>query len=90
MKTELYIYDVENNKHLATITGIDNQDCENEAMKFFNTDDHGFTYTPAFGFSSGLIESLKAEIFYTEKYSESLKDDSENWNQSINLDLTGL
>jgi hypothetical protein len=54
MKTTLYVYDVETNKLVAEINGDTNAECEDLASELYG-DEYGWTYTPAFGFSGGLI-----------------------------------
>ena len=53
----LYIYSIEDNSHVATITGGDNASCEAKADDMYGSNDYGWTYSPAFGFSGGLKEN---------------------------------
>jgi len=60
--TTLYIYETDSMLHLATITGESNEECEETASEQYPADDNiGWTYSPAFGMSDGLIESEGAE-----------------------------
>ncbi len=58
---KIYIYD-DDNLHVATITGDNNESCEKKAEKKYPSNDYGWTYTPAFGASDGLTENENAEI----------------------------
>ena len=58
---KLYIYNIEDNTHVATITGNDNVACEAEAYDAYGSGDYGWTYSPAFGFSGALEENGDAE-----------------------------
>ena len=58
---KLYIYSNETNEHVATITGNTNEACEAKAQELYSTNDYSNTYTPAFGFSGGLVENGDAE-----------------------------
>ena len=58
---ELYVYSNETNKHVATITGETNDDCEAKAEELYSTNDYSNTYSPAFGFAGGLVENPEAE-----------------------------
>jgi hypothetical protein len=60
--TTLYVYDLENNDHVATITGADNAACETMANDTYGSNDYGWTYSPAFGMSGGLTENDDAEV----------------------------
>jgi hypothetical protein len=58
----LYVYSLEDNSHVATITGDDNKACEAKANDVYGSNDFGWTYTPAFGASDGLEENDDAEV----------------------------
>jgi hypothetical protein len=59
---ELYIYEADSMIHLATIIGESNEECEAIASDKYPADDNiGWTYSPAFGMSDGLIENSDAE-----------------------------
>jgi len=58
---KLYIYSLENNLHVATITGDDNATCEAKAAEVYGSNDYGWTYSPAFGAYEGLVENDDAE-----------------------------
>lgn len=52
----LYCYSVDTNVLIARIEGDDNAACEAVASEHFgDTSSYGWTYSPAFGFSGGLI-----------------------------------
>lgn len=57
----LYVYSLEDNSHVATITGADNKTCEDKANDVYGSNDYGWTYSPAFGSSDGLTENDDAE-----------------------------
>lgn len=57
---KLYIYSIEDNRHLATITGETNAACEAALADNFNVDEIGATYSPAFGSAEGLVENPEA------------------------------
>lgn len=57
----LYIYSLETNEHVATITGPDNSSCEAKANEVFCSDYYASTYSPAFGAVGGLEENAGAE-----------------------------
>ena len=59
--TTLYVYSLEDNSHVATITGKDNAACEAMANDTYGSNDYGWTYTPAFGSSDGLEENEDAD-----------------------------
>lgn len=59
---KLYVYYLDDNSHAATITGNSNAACEAKANEVYGSNDFGWTYTPAFGTSDGLVENDKAEI----------------------------
>jgi len=50
----LYIYSIETNEHVATITGSSNDDCESVAKERYGWNDYSWTYSPAFKFDGGL------------------------------------
>jgi|688.fasta_scaffold01948_18 hypothetical protein len=50
----LYIYSIETNEHVATITGSSNDDCEIVANERYGSNDYAWTYSPAFGSADGL------------------------------------
>lgn len=53
----LWVYDLENNEVIAEIDGADNKACEKVAAdRWGDTDYFGWTYSPAFGVSDGLIQ----------------------------------
>ena len=54
---KLYIYSLENNVHLATVNGDSNAACERKAEEAYGSNDHGWTYSPAFGTTDGLEEN---------------------------------
>jgi len=58
---KLYIYSNETNEHIATITGDTNEACEAKAEELYSSNDYSNTYSPAFGFSGGLVENSDAE-----------------------------
>jgi len=51
---QLYIYSIETNEHVATITGNSNDDCEIAATELYGSNDYAWTYSPAFGCAGGL------------------------------------
>ena len=60
---ELYIYSNETNEHFATVTGNDNRKMEQAAEDAgYTSNDYNCTYSPAFGFSNGLVENPDAEV----------------------------
>jgi hypothetical protein len=54
---KLYVYSLEDNRHIATITSNDNAACEARANDVYGGNDCGWTYSPAFGFANGLVEN---------------------------------
>ena len=56
----LYVYDPESMKHVATIMGNSNDTCEATFDERFG-DDYGSTYSPAFSFKGGLVRNSDAE-----------------------------
>jgi len=58
---KLYIYSLESNQHAATVTGETNEACERVAEETYGSNDFGWTYSPAFGCSDGLIENDEAK-----------------------------
>lgn len=58
---KLYVYSLEDNQHVATITGASNAACEAAASNVYDPGDYGWTYTPAFGAHGGLVENDEAE-----------------------------
>ena len=55
--TTLYIYTAEDNTLVARITGDSNAACETVAADAYgDTDMYGWTYSPAFGASDGLVD----------------------------------
>jgi hypothetical protein len=58
---KLYIYNIETNEHVATITGSSNDDCEIVATERYGCNDYSWTYSPAFGFGGGLEYNDNAE-----------------------------
>jgi len=59
---KLYVYGLEDNAHIATITGDNNSACESKAAELnYDNDGCGWTYNPAFGAAGGLIENAAAE-----------------------------
>ena len=59
--TKLYVYSLEDNSHVVTITGEDNASCEAKANELYGINDYGWTYSPAFGAADGLGENDDAE-----------------------------
>ncbi|MBF0448708.1 MAG: hypothetical protein HQL67_10950 [Magnetococcales bacterium] len=59
---ELFIYNLEDNSHVATITGDNNEACEAAAHDAGYVNDFGWTYSPAFAFDGGLTLDHDAEI----------------------------
>ena len=57
---KFYVYDTEDNTHIATITGDSNEACETAFEERFG-DEYGATYSPAFGSNDGLVENPDAE-----------------------------
>ena len=61
----LYIYDADTMTLIARITGDDNSACERIATeRFGDTDAYGWTYSPAFGCTDGLIPGDDVEDIY--------------------------
>ena len=60
MRTTLYVYSAETNALAATITGDDNIACEAKAAADFGSDDYGWTYSPAFGATDGIVSNDSA------------------------------
>jgi hypothetical protein len=60
----LYIYSLEDLKHVATISGKDEGSIEAKANDAYDVNEYGWTYTysPAFGTNDGLIENSEAEV----------------------------
>lgn len=59
---KLYIYNPENNEHIATIIGDSNEACERVAAERYGSGDgFAWTYSPAFGTADGLVENTSAE-----------------------------
>lgn len=52
----LYVYDLDTKRVLARIEGADNAECERKAAEDWSRDETGWTYSPAFGASDGLVE----------------------------------
>ena len=54
---KFYVYEVETNEVVEVIEGKNNEECERKFDES-NYDDeiYGATYSPAFGFSGGLVE----------------------------------
>jgi hypothetical protein len=50
----LYVYNIESNEHIATITGSSNASCEAVANERYGSNDYAWTYSPAFGLADGL------------------------------------
>lgn len=59
--SKLYVYSLDDNGHVATITGDGNLECEAKASEVYGGNDYGWTYSPAFGASGGLTEAEYAE-----------------------------
>ncbi|HEY6541091.1 MAG TPA: hypothetical protein VIZ18_09145 [Ktedonobacteraceae bacterium] len=58
----LWVYDLETKEVIAEIEGADNKACETIASKRWgDTDYFGWTYSPAFGVSDGLIQRCGRE-----------------------------
>ena len=57
----LYIYSLEDLKHVATISGKDEGSIEAKANDAYDASEYGWTYSPAFGTNDGLIENSEAE-----------------------------
>jgi len=57
----LYIYSIETNEHVATITGSSTDDCEFVAKERYGWNEYSWTYSPAFGFDGGLEYNDNAE-----------------------------
>jgi len=53
----LYIYSLEDLKHVATISGKDQGSIEAKADDAYDANEYGWTYSPAFGTNDGLIEN---------------------------------
>ena len=53
---KLYVYETVNNTVVATFEGATNEECESQARaaNYDNSDDYGWTYSPAFGAVDGL------------------------------------
>lgn len=62
---KLYVYSNETNEHVATITGATNEACEKMFDELYCSNDYSYTYSPAFGFISGLTENRDAEEINT-------------------------
>lgn len=58
---KLYIYSLENNLHVATVTGETNAACESAAEAAYGSNDYAWTYSPAFGMTDGLTENEGAK-----------------------------
>lgn len=58
---KLYIYSLENNQHVATVTGDSNEACERKAQETYGSNDFAWTYSPAFGMSDGLEQNEEAK-----------------------------
>ena len=56
---KFYVYNLEDNEHVATISGSGNEACEAVFDDRFG-DDYGATYSPAFGINGGLVRNAKA------------------------------
>lgn len=56
-----YVYDAESMVVVAEITG-EQAEVERYVGENYDTDTYALTYSPAFGFDNGLIESSDAEI----------------------------
>lgn len=54
--TTLYVYNTDSMRLIARINGDSNQTCEQSAANLYG-DDYGWTYTPAFGATDGLIDT---------------------------------
>lgn len=65
---KLYIYSNWTGEHIATIIGDgSNDDLHAAAEKAgYNWVDFSSTYSPAFGFSGGLVENPDAQIIYLD------------------------
>lgn len=59
--SQLYIYNIETNEHVATITGSNNANCEAVANEQYGSNDYAWTYSPAFGVADGLEYNDNAE-----------------------------
>jgi hypothetical protein len=57
---KLYIYSLENNLHVATVSGESNAACEAKAEAAYGSNDYGWTYSPAVGATDGLTENENA------------------------------
>lgn len=55
----LYVYTSNTMTVVAKITGESNDACERKAadLGYDDTDSYGWTYSPAFGFSGGLVDA---------------------------------
>ena len=62
----LYIYDPATMQLLARVHGEDNKEMEDKAEEHYCSNDYANTYSPAFGFSGGLIDNPKAEDIYVK------------------------
>lgn len=56
-----YVYSLESMEVIAEVTG-EQADIEKYVDENYDSDTCGLTYSPAFGFSGGLIEILNPEI----------------------------
>ena len=62
--TKLYIYSLESNQHVATVTGESNEACERAAEEIYGSNDFGWTYSPTSptpSCSDGLLANEEAE-----------------------------
>ena len=57
--TALYIYNSDTMSLIVKIVGESNAVCEHKAadLGYDDTDNYGWTYSPAFGFSDGLVNA---------------------------------
>jgi hypothetical protein len=58
----LYVYDADSSLHIATLRGEDQRALDAAAEWLYPGDEYAATYSPAWGFSGGLIASSEAEV----------------------------
>lgn len=54
---KFYIYNIETNEIVVTIERETNQECENQACDYLNSESYAATYSPALGCVDGLTLS---------------------------------
>lgn len=58
----LYVYRIEDNKHVATFRSEDEEACFAAAAAQYDINDYAWTATPGFGAPDGIVEDDDADL----------------------------